>query len=296
MSLVESRYGWSARHVVLVILLLAAAIYAGFDQWKDILMIASKDEEASHIFLVIPIAVWLVWIRRVRFRRCPPRPSWVGFVMIIAGYLLITVSLRTAFQAGLHGGAVLMAVGAIIAVVGTQVAANFFPAVAILALLVPIPGNLRLAIAGPLQNATARVTTGMLEMMGFYVERSGNLVNINDMPVAVAEACNGMRMVFALLLVAYAFAFTVPLRNSVRLVVLLLSPVAAIFCNVLRLAPTVVMYGNQERLPEGWPDGFHDIAGWLMLPLAFLMLLGITRALRWAMVPTYRFTLATQSS
>ncbi|MCR9076109.1 MAG: exosortase/archaeosortase family protein, partial [bacterium] len=254
MSLVESRYGWSARHVVLVIPLLAAAIYAGFDQWKDILMIASKDEEASHIFLVIPIAVWLVWIRRVRFRRCPPRPSWVGFVMIIAGYLLITVSLRTAFQAGLHGGAVLMAVGAIIAVVGTQVAANFFPAVAILALLVPIPGNLRLAIAGPLQNATARVTTGMLEMMGFYVERSGNLVNINDMPVAVAEACNGMRMVFALLLVAYAFAFTVPLRNSVRLVVLLLSPVAAIICNVLRLAPTVVMYGNQERLPEGWPD------------------------------------------
>jgi exosortase len=216
--------------------------------------------------------------------------------MILAGYVLMEFGIRNAFQAGLHGGAVLMALGAVITVVGTQVMANFFPAVAILALLVPIPGNLRLAIAGPLQNATARVTTGTLEMMGFYVERSGNLVNINDMPVAVAEACNGMRMVFALLLVAYAFAFTVPLRNSVRIMVLLLSPVAAIICNVFRLAPTVIMYGNQERLPEGWPDAFHDIAGWLMLPIAFLMLLGITRALRWAMIPTYRFTLATQST
>lgn len=295
MSALEIKYGWSLKHVAILLVLLAAAIYAGFDQWKDILMIASKDEESSHIFLVIPIAIWLVWIRRVRFRRCPPRTSWFGALLILAGFALISISLRTAFQAGLHGGAVLMAIGAIITVVGTQVVANFFPAVAILALLVPIPGNIRLAIAGPLQNATARVTTSMLEMMGFYVERSGNLVNINDMPVAVAEACNGMRMVFALLLVAYAFAFTVPLRNSVRLMVLLLSPVAAIICNVLRLAPTVIMYGNQERLPEGWPDGFHDIAGWLMLPLAFLMLLGITRALRWAMVPTYRFTLATQS-
>lgn len=296
MGMFETRYGWNNAHVIVAGVLLVAAIFAGLEQWRDIFMIASRDEEASHIFLVIPIAIWLVWIRRVRFRRCPPRPSWVGVVMILAGYVLMEFGFRNAFQAGLHGGAVLMALGAVVTVVGTQVMANFFPAVAILALLVPIPGNLRLAIAGPLQNATARVTTGTLEMMGFYVERSGNLVNINDMPVAVAEACNGMRMVFALLLVAYAFAFTVPLRNSVRMMVLLLSPVAAIICNVFRLAPTVIMYGNQERLPEGWPDAFHDIAGWLMLPIAFLMLLGITRALRWAMVPTYRFTLATQST
>lgn len=289
-----SRYGWSPRHVVLLLLLVGAAVFAGLEQWRDILMIASKDEESSHIFLVFPIAAWLVWIRRVRFRRCPPHASWVGALMILAGYTLSSFSYYNAFQAGWHGGAVMMLVGAIVAVVGMQVVANFFPAVAILVLLVPIPGNIRLAIAGPLQNATARVTTLLLETMGYYVERSGNLVNINDMPVAVAEACNGMRMVFALVLVSYAFAFSVPLRNSVRLMVLLLSPVAAIICNVVRLAPTVILYGSEA--PRSVADGFHDVAGWLMLPVAFLMLLGITRALRWAMVPTYRFTLATQST
>lgn len=290
-----TRYGWGMHHILLASLLLAAAIYAGLEQWLDIYMIASKDEESSHIFLVIPIAIWIVWIRRVRFRRCPPRSSWAGLLIVFAGFILSSVSYSNAFQAGWHGGAVLMAIGAIIAVVGLQVAANFVPAVAILALLVPIPGNIRLAIAGPLQNATARVTTGILEMMGFYVERSGNLVNINDMPVAVAEACNGMRMVFALVLVSYAFAFSVPLRNSVRLLVLLLSPVAAIVCNVLRLTPTVILYGRED-VPVEFADNFHDIAGWLMLPLAFLMLLGITRALRWALVPTYRFTLASQAT
>jgi len=295
MNTVKTRYGWGMQHIVLAGLLLAAAIYAGLEQWQDIYMIASKDEESSHIFLVIPIAIWLIWVRRVRFRRCPPSPSWVGLLLILAGYMLSLYSYANAFQAGWHGGAVLMAVGALVSVVGLQVAANFAPAVLILALLVPIPGTIRLAIAGPLQNATARVTTGILEMMGYYVERSGNLVNINDMPVAVAEACNGMRMVFALVLVSYAFAFSVPLRNSVRLMVLLLSPVAAIICNVLRLTPTVILYGRED-LPIEIADGFHDIAGWLMLPLAFLMLLGITRALRWAMVPTYRFTLASQSS
>lgn len=259
-------------------------------------MIAMKDEESSHIFLVVPIAIWLVWIRRVRLRRCPPYTSWAGPFLIIVGYVLANVSYLNAFQAGWHGGAVLMLIGAIVSVVGLQFIANFLPAIVILMMLIPIPGNIRLSIAGPLQNATARVTTTLLETLGFFVERSGNLVTINDMPVAVAEACNGMRMVFALILVSYAFAFSVPLRNSVRLMVLLLSPVAAIICNVLRLAPTVLLYGYDDPLNPKYANSFHDIAGWLMLPVAFMMLMGITRALRWALIPTYRFTLATQSS
>ncbi|PCI10536.1 hypothetical protein COB72_02965 [bacterium] len=296
MSKFALRYGWGYKHVVLVTAMVIGALFASLTQWLDIATIAIKDEESSHIFLVFPIAIWLIWIRRVRFRRCRPRASWIGFLLIIAGFMLSYLSMgynENTFQAGWHGGAVVMLVGAVTAVVGTQVIVNFFPAIMILVLLVPIPGNIRLAIAGPLQNATARVTTLVLETLGFYVERSGNLVNINDMPVAVAEACNGMRMVFALVLVSYAFAFSVPLRNSVRIMVLVLSPIAAIICNVLRLAPTVILYGNA---PQSVADNFHDIAGWLMLPLAFMMLMGATRALRWAMIPTYRFTLATQSS
>lgn len=288
-------HGWSLKHVIMIVVLAVAAIIAGVSQWQDIWMIATKDEESSHILLVIPIAIWLVWIRRVRLRRCPPRASWAGPVLIVAGYILTSVSYLNAFQAGWHGGAVLMLIGALVAVVGLQFIANFFPAIMILMMLVPIPGNIRLSVAGPLQNATARVTTMLLETLGFFVERSGNLVTINDMPVAVAEACNGMRMVFALILVSYAFAFSVPLRNSVRLMVLILSPVAAIICNVLRLAPTVILYGYDDPLNPKYANNFHDIAGWLMLPVAFMMLMGITRALRWALVPTYRFTLATQS-
>ena len=37
----------------------------------------------------------------------------------------------------------------------------------------------------------------------------------------MAEACNGMRMVFALVLVSYAFAYSMPLRNTVRILVLI---------------------------------------------------------------------------
>lgn len=292
MKLFTTRYHWGPRHFFAIVCLVLAAVFAASDQWIDIFTMAWRDEEASHILLVIPIAIWLVWIRRIRFRRYPPCASWAGLAIVVSGWCLIAWSSHHSFQAGRHGGAVLMLFGAVTSVVGLRVIASQAPGFIILALLVPVPGNIRLAIAGPLQNATARVTTFTLEMMGLLVERSGNVVVINDMPVAVAEACNGMRMVFALILVAYAFAFTVPLRNSVRLLVLLLSPVAAILCNVLRLAPTVLLYGYA---PEDVADQFHNISGWLMLPVAFLFLVMITRVLRWALIPTYRFTLASQS-
>ena len=98
-------------------------------------------------------------------------------------------------------------------------------------------------------------------------------------------------MVFALVLVSFAFAYSLPLRNSVRVLVLLASPLAAIACNVIRLLPTVWLYGYSA---EPIAKKFHDVSGWIMLPVAFVLLLGIVRLLRWAMIPVARFNLAYQ--
>jgi exosortase/archaeosortase family protein len=76
--------------------------------------------------------------------------------------------------------------------------------------------------------------------------------------------------------------------------VLLASPVAAIFCNVVRILPTIWLYGNfpKEAGKASVGELFHDFSGWLMLPISFLILLGIIKVLRWAMIPVMRYTLA----
>jgi exosortase/archaeosortase family protein len=107
--------------------------------------------------------------------------------------------------------------------------------------------------------------------------------------VAVAEACNGMRMTFALMLVSFAFALTTPLRGYVRVLVVLLSPVSAMVCNVIRLVPTVWVFGNCRASVA---QAFHDFSGWLMLFVAFLSLMAVIRLLRWFAVPVVPFPLA----
>jgi exosortase len=161
----------------------------------------------------------------------------------------------------------------------------------VLIFLVPVPGRIRQQIALPLQTWTARTAQTGLEICGVETEVSGNTLSINGQPVTVAEACNGMRMVFPLLLVSYAFSFALPLRNSVRFLVLLASPLVAIFCNVLRTMPTIWLYGNASKTVA---DQFHAWSPWPMLLLSFLLLLAIIKALKWAMLPLTRFPLASQ--
>ena len=81
------------------------------------------------------------------------------------------------------------------------------------------------------------------EVIGLDVIRNGNLLTVNGMDVAVVEACNGMRMVFTLFLASYVFAFVTPLRGYVRFLILAACPLTAVICNVIRLVPTVWMFG-----------------------------------------------------
>jgi exosortase len=164
-------------------------------------------------------------------------------------------------------------------VMGSELVWRFLPAFLVLALLVPVPGLVRQQITLPMQTATAEVTHQLLTMLGYHVPRSGNTLTINGTTVGIAAACNGLRMVFALVLVSYAFAFATPLTWYSRALVIALAPVAAIVCNVIRLVPTVWLYGYG---PEPWADAFHELAGWAMLIVAFFLLMGVVRLIQWA--------------
>jgi exosortase len=280
---------WTWWRVAAALALVVAGMVAALDAWLDILHIALRDEEASHIFLVPIVAAYLVWVRRLRLRHVRATNLWLGPMLVLAGWALHYVGDARLWQSVWHLGAIVIAVGCFVTAAGSQVLRQLLPAFLVLVFLIPVPQRVRQRIAIPMQNATARVTQGVFELANVDVTRSGNLLTINGTPVAIAEACNGLRMVFALVLVCYAFAFGNPLRSYVRVLLLVASPIAAIFCNVVRLVPTVYVYGHHSS----WlAEHFHTFGGWVMLFAAFLMLMGILRTLRWALIPVYRFTLA----
>jgi exosortase len=262
--------------------LAALAIAASWPVWEDIAEVAIHNEEQSHILLAPVIAAWLVWVRRARLRYCRPDWTMAGPALAVAGWALAVFGFGNAVDVALHAGAILMVAGAALTVLGLDFLRAFAPAVLSLVFLMPIPGRIRHPIAVRLQEHTAQIGQYAMELFGVPVTRAGSVLHINGQDVAVAEACNGMRMVAALVLVSFAFVFSVPMRNGVRVFILALSPVIALLVNVIRLIPTVLLYGYADpRVAEG----FHDVSGWAMLLVALGALWAVLGLLRWLEVP-----------
>ena len=283
------RRAWRFTDGVLLVGLPALALAATWRTWADIFSVALRDQEQSHVLLAPIVAGWLFWTRRARLRFAKPRWSLAGPCVIAAGWLSSDFGFSHGFLALEHLGAVMAVAGAAITILGVQFVLKFLPVFGALLFLIPVPGVIRQGVAGPLQEVTARVTGFGLELFGVPVARMGNVLTINGHDVAVAEACNGMRMVAALAIVTYAFVFSVPMRQSVRILLIGLSPAVAIVCNVLRLTPTVLLYGYADL---NTADLFHDLSGWAMLFVALGILWATLGLLRWLEVPIAPYAIA----
>jgi exosortase len=276
--------------IAAAIVLVGVSVGLARQAWHDLVFIGKSDPESSHVLLVPVVFLWLAWHRRHRLKLCESRHRWVGTLAIALGWILWSTGYRFSIQVFWHSGAVLMALGAFLTVAGADLLWAFLPAFGALIFLLPVPGTGRELVALPLQRVTAHATQITAELVGINIQRTGSLLRINGVDVAIAEACNGMRMVFTLLLACYVFAFVTPLRWPVRLLILILSPLVAVATNVVRLVPTVWAYGHASREAA---ERFHDATGWAMLVVAFLGLMGFVRVLRWAGVsvdpPSERF-------
>lgn len=259
--------------------------------WHDVFAIAINDQDSSHILLVPFLTAWLIFVRRLRWRECRLTGRWLGPVLLLLGAATSNFGVDHGMAVFWHFGSLLMAFGAAIAVLGVDIVRKFFPAFLMLMFLVPVPATVRQAISVPLEHLCALLSQQILEIVGVTVSRAGNVLIVNGVKVEIAEACDGMRMAIALMVLVATFTLSIPMNRWARAVFLIFSPVVALLCNIIRLVPTVWVFG---RYPHATAEAFHNIAGWLMLPVAFLLFWAVLRLLRWASVPVAPFGLAYQ--
>ena len=279
----ETGGGDLRRRVLLTLALIAIAIFACRDAWMDIIRIVQFDEEASHILLVPLVFARIAWVRRGELKGVAAGVSLWGPAIALVGVALWLFGNIKAIQVFWHFGAILAMFGAFVTINGLAIVRRLWPAFLVLAFLMPLPGVIRHPLALFLQNISAQATEVVIVALGFELVRHGNLLIINDYPVGIAEACNGMRMVSMLILVVFAFVFSEKVRPWVRVALIVLAVPLAIICNIVRLVPTVLAYGYFS--PE-FADQIHDWLGWVMVIASYFMLMGLLALMRWLLLPT----------
>ncbi len=224
--------------------------------------------------LLVPlIAVFLVWRERRLLRQCLWGPSWWGGIsLLLLGEISRTYSVLSVVRPSAERYALVITVaGLVLMAAGWQVFRRVLWILLFLFLMVPLPGRVHNLISGPLQSIATTGSVFLLEAFGATVSQQGNIVILNEAtPMAVAEACSGLRMLMAFVIVAAFVAYMVRRPRWQKAVLLLLSIPVAVACNVLRLCVTAVLFMLVSA--EVGQKFFHDFAGLAMMPAAALLL------------------------
>ena len=237
--------------------------------------------------LVIPfIAGWFVWLNRARILEQPLRPSITGLVIMIGGVAwysftaLGPVFMRHHNLMGIGVGAVIF--GLVLAFCGWRAMRYLWFPVAYLVIFGQTVSDRFLdIITFQLQGiATVGAEYG-LALIGYDVSRAAHTIYIHeptgDVPVNIAEACSGMRMLVAFFALGVAMAYRGLDLVWQRILLVVMAVPTAIFVNVLRVMTLGILSTVDSEFAAG---EFHTMVGMLWLIPAFFIYLGIMWILR----------------
>jgi len=277
--------------VFLLCFIIGLSMWVSLEAWMDMYGRAISDTENGQALFAPVVAFYLFWVRRSRTQFIGYNPSFTGLAIIIAGYVALNWGIESNTLVVWHLGAIFMLIGSLLTIMGMEFLKQFAPALVALLFIIPTPGIVRIALAEPMQELATELTMGVLDGIGVNAIKQGLVIQVGNPPidVAIGEACNGMRMVFALSLVVFGFVFSAPFRSEVRIGLLLISPLIALCCNIIRLVLTSIVYGFST---QGFADAFHWYSGLAMIPMSLIMLFGVIKILTWLDIPCMRWRLA----
>jgi exosortase len=247
-----------------------------------------SDPNYSHGPLVIPIAAVILW-RRLSTAKERPTPNastapyrgWVFLALVLAARFI-------AYERNMQWSENATIVPAIACLTwifgGWSLLRLVWPAIAFLLFMFPLPRSINTWISLPLQEIATAGSCFLLQLSHIWVVQQGNTIQLMTKTheiqrLEVAAACNGLSMLMTLAATVTATVVVIPLPTWKRITLLVSAVPIALVSNILRIVVTGWCYysipGPAAR------DWAHDVSGWLMMPLA-LVLIGLElRLLSW---------------
>ena len=268
--------------------------------YKDVFVslsnVWSNNADYSHGYLVPIFAAYILWSNRGSLHRSNEGNSEnvlsnsglaLGASLLGAGLLMRLAGIYMRIQT-LEGISIVpFILGAITILYGRRAARWGAPAVLFLLFMIPLPGILSGQLSGLLQTIATQVSTFSFQTLGIPAFAEGNVITLSKGQIGVAEACSGLRMLYAFFALTVGACMMINRTWTEKVVIGLSAIPIAIVANCIRIIATGIAFEYFD--PEIAEHVFHDVAGWLMMPLGFAILLGVLGILDRLIVPDDRF-------
>jgi exosortase D (VPLPA-CTERM-specific) len=228
--------------------------------------------EYSHGIIIPVLSAFLIWRQREDLRTLPFTGSWIGLVLIALGIVMRFIGASTTMHTFEHYAFLLVLYGLVLALTGPVIFRRLWMPLLMLVFAVPLPSFFNNALSLHLQLLSSALGVWVIRAAGISVLLEGNIIDLGNYQLEVAEACSGLRYLFPLMTLAFivAYLFRGPLWK--RLLIFLSSVPITVVMNSLRIGFIGI---TVEHWGAGMAEGaLHDFEGWLvfMLSTATVML------------------------
>jgi exosortase len=264
---------------------LIALAAIGWAYWSTLVETAERwrtDPQYSHGWLVPLFSAYLLYRRRRLIPAGGLQPAWWG-LGVVAVAVIARLAAVLLYQPWLDPGSLLLCLFGLACTLGGRAGLRWaWPAVLFLGFMIPLPYSFQFVLSGQLRAVATKASTYLLQTFGVPAIAEGNRILLSNSTVGVEEACSGLSMLVTFFALAVGFALLVR-RHWVYLVAMVLAAAPiAVAANVLRITATGLLYEAEKNETARWV--FHDLAGWLMMPLGVglltVLLLFMDRAVR----------------
>lgn len=226
----------------------------------------------NHGFLILPISVYLIWLRRHEVASFIPEQEAFGLVPLAAGAALWFVSMVAEVATFQEIAVVGMVLAVVLFCFGWAITSRLAFPLLFLFFMVPIGDFL----IPQLQEITGDFAVRLLRFAGVPVYQEGNLIQIPGGMFLVAEACAGLRFLIANVVIATLFSYFAYAKWWKRCLFMAIALVVPVLANGMRAFGIIYLaYLTDNRVAAG---ADHIIYGWGFFSLVMLILLAIGSA------------------
>ncbi len=232
----------------------------------SMVQIWERSETFAHGYVIVPIALWLVWRMRHRLAAVPTAPDWrasAAIAVLLLGWLAARVGgVLVAEQYALVG----IWIASVWLLFGlAMLRAAAFP-LGFLLLMVP-NGE---ALIPPLINFTADFTVAAVKLIGIPVYREGTFFSLPTGDWSVVEACSGLRYLIASFTLGLLYAYLTYRSPWKRIAFTIAAVVVPILANGVRATMIVLIaHYSDMKLALGVD---HFIYGWVWFGIVMLLM------------------------
>ena len=235
----------------------------------NMIAIWERSETYAHGYIVLPIALWLVWRKRHLLMSTQAAPDLHLLVLAIgaAGLWLAArlMSVNVVEQYAFVG----LLIVATWMLVGTKTARVMLFPLAYLLLMVPNGDN----FLPQLMNFTADFTVFMLRLIGLPVYRDGTFFSLPSGDWSVVEGCSGIRYIISSVTLGLLYAYLTYRTPWKRAAFAVASFVVPIFANGMRATLIVLIaHYSDMKLALGVD---HFIYGWVWFGIVMLIMFAV---------------------